>query len=105
MAALSQGAIYKIKSMSVATDVPSNVTNFSLAPNPTDSTVRIGLELKKREQVVLTLLDARQSRVYAKKVSGQRIEEVIDLSLLPVGTYFLVVELENGNLVRQVVRK
>lgn len=105
VAALSQGTIYKIKSMSVATEMPDNVTNFSLAPNPTDSTVRVGLELKKRAQVILTLLDARQSRVYAKKVSGQRIDEVIDLSLLPVGTYFLVVELENGNLVRQVVRK
>jgi len=105
VAALAQGAIYKIQSMTVSTDVPANVTNFSLAPNPTDSTVRVRMDLKKKERVVFSLLDTRQSRVFTKKVHGQRIDEEIDLSLLPVGTYYLVVELESGNLVRPVVRK
>jgi len=105
VAALAQGAIYKIKSQTVSTATPPGVLQFSLAPNPTANTVRVRMELKNSERVTLGVLDARQSRVYSKHLLGQRIDEEIDLSLLPAGTYYLVVELESGNLVRPIVRK
>jgi len=104
VAALAQGAIYKIKSQTVSTDTPPDVVQFSLAPNPTANTVRVRMELKKSEPITLDLVDARQSRIFSKQVLGQRIDEEIDLSLLPAGTYYLVVELKSGKLVRPVVR-
>ncbi|MEQ1745791.1 MAG: PQQ-dependent sugar dehydrogenase [Saprospiraceae bacterium] len=89
----------------VSTALPTSVASFSLAPNPTSSAIRVSMELRQSERINMAILDAGQSRVFSKQLHGQRIEEEIDLGYLPAGTYYLVVEMPSGSLVRPVVRK
>ena len=88
-----------------STVLPESVKQFQLAPNPTSGTLRMTLHLQKTEQVKLVLLDAQRRQLFAKSVQGQRMEEEIDLSQLPAGTYYLSVQLESGSFVRSVVRR
>jgi hypothetical protein len=88
-----------------STALPVSASQFSLAPNPTSGTVRVSLMLARNEQIAVSVQDAQQRQVFAKSLRGQRIEEEIDLSLLPAGTYYLSIRFESGNIVRPVVRK
>lgn len=88
-----------------STALPASVSQFSMAPNPTSGTVRVSLMLARTEQIAVSVQDAQQRQVFAKSMRGQRIEEEIDLSLLPAGTYYLSIRFESGNIVRPVVRK
>ena len=88
-----------------STALPASVSQFSLAPNPTSGSVRIGLTLARSEQIAVSVQDGQQRQIFTKSLHGQRIDEAIDLSLLPAGTYYLSIRLESGNIVRPVVRK
>jgi hypothetical protein len=76
-----------------------------LAPNPTSGLLQMRLQLQKSERVNLILHDAQQRQLFKKSVEGQRMEEEIDLSQLPAGTYYLTVQLESGSFVRPVLRR
>lgn len=103
----TNGCLYKIELPVVilSTALPATVTQFSITPNPTQGSVRVRLDLTAAEQVSLRLLDANQRQVFAKNLRGQQIAEELDLSTWPAGTYYLIVQLESGKMVRQVLRQ
>jgi hypothetical protein len=84
---------------------PSTVRHFSLSPNPSEYTILLEMELEKNQHIKLSLTDTSQRQVYANAVEGQKITLPIDLSNLPIGTYFLKVIMENGSFVRKLVKK
>ena len=88
-----------------STALPASVTQFSLAPNPTSGSVRVRMHLADSEPIRMSVQDTGQRQVFSKNLRGQHIDEEIDLSLLPAGTYYLLVQLERGKIVRQVVRR
>jgi len=88
-----------------ATKLPHSVLHFSLSPNPTAHNIVLEMELGASEQITITLTDNSQRQIFAKTLGGQKITLPIDLSNLPVGTYFLKIQTENGNFVRKVVKQ
>ncbi len=84
---------------------PSAVRRFSLSPNPSEYTILLEMELEKNQHIKLSLTDTSQRQVYVNAVEGQEITLPIDLSNLPIGTYFLMVTMENGSFVRKLVKK
>ncbi len=88
-----------------STKFPESVSHFDLSPNPTEHSILVQMELLKSEQISFSLTDSSQRQLFLKSQNGQKISLPIDLSNLPVGTYFLTVKTETGSFVRQVVRK
>lgn len=84
--------------------LPPSVRSFSLAPNPTQNTVLLTLELEKTERVTLSLSDVQQKQIFMQTQQNQKIVLPIDLRALPVGTYYLTVQMESGRIVRKVVK-
>ncbi len=87
------------------TKLPSSVRRFSLSPNPTKNSVLLELELEKPNRIGISMTDSSQREVFAKTLQGQKLSLPLDLSNLPVGTYFLKVQTENGSFVRKVVKQ
>jgi len=87
------------------TKLPDSVRRFSLSPNPTENSILLEMDLKKSEQVRISLADASQRQVYTQTQSGKKIALPIELSNLPIGTYFLTVHLEQGSFVRKFIKK
>ncbi len=99
------GCIFQAGPVGIAaTRLPVSVLDFQLAPNPTSGIVQLKLELRRSERITLLLTDMQQRRLFTKTISGQRIGEEIDLSMLPGGTYYLTVQLESGSFVRPLLR-
>jgi len=63
------------------------------------------MELVKAEPITISLTDMSQRQVFTKTIDSQKVALPIDLSNLPVGTYFLTVQTEGGSIVRKVVKK
>ncbi len=87
------------------TTLPASVLYFSLSPNPTERNVLLELKLAKAERIYISLADTNQRQVFAKTLDSQTIALPIDLSNLPIGTYFLTVQMEGGSIVRKMVKK
>ncbi|MBC7774555.1 MAG: T9SS type A sorting domain-containing protein [Phycisphaerae bacterium] len=95
----------KVNFIKVASKLPASVRRFLLSPNPTERSILLEMELEKAEHINVSLNDTNQRQIFAKTLDGQKIALPIDLSNLPVGTYFLTVQTESGSFVRKVVKK
>lgn len=84
--------------------LPASVRQFALAPNPTQDVILLTLELEKTEHITLSLSDAQQKQVFVQTIQNQKIAQPIDLRALPVGTYYLTVQMQSGRIVRKVVK-
>jgi len=87
------------------TKLPSIVRSFLLSPNPTAHSILLEMELVKAEPITISLTDMSQRQVFTKTIDSQKVALPIDLSNLPVGTYFLTVQTEGGSFVRKVVKE
>ena len=71
-----------------------------VAPNPIlDNTIRFQLdELNELSSINIHLYDAQQQLIYTDKRTHFSSEEIIQISNLPAGVYFLNVEIEKGTM-------
>jgi len=88
-----------------STKLPGSVLHFSLSPNPTENSILLEIEFEKTVHINLSLADTSQRQIFAKTLDSQKVALPIDLSNLPVGTYFLTVQTEGGSFVRKVMKK
>jgi len=88
-----------------STKLPDSVRRFSISPNPAEHSILLEMELEKSEHFSISLTDSSQRQVFSKSLDSQKIALPIDLSNLPVGTYFLTVKTANGSFVRKLVKK
>ena len=87
------------------TTLPSSISRFRLAPNPTTGLTLLSLELRRTGHTTISLTDGQGRSIFAQTHQEQKIELPIDLRNLASGTYFLHVQTESGTLVRQIVKQ
>jgi glucose/arabinose dehydrogenase len=83
---------------------PASVQRFTLTPNPTPGHMLLELELGGVERFSVFLTDTQQRRIFYQTHQANRLRLPIDLHVLPAGTYFLTVQLENGVLTRRIIK-
>jgi glucose/arabinose dehydrogenase len=88
----------------VGTHIPSSVQNFQLSPNPATHRTDLAFDLKYSQKIVLILLDNSDKTIFKETVTGQNIRKTIWLNDLPTGTYYLNIQLEQGILVRKLIK-
>ena len=91
--------------VSGVTDLPLNVRQFSLAPNPTSDEVLFSLELDRIENLIISMSDTQQRQIFLQTHQTRKIALPIDLRALPAGTYFLSVQMESGRFVRKLIKR
>jgi glucose/arabinose dehydrogenase/archaellum component FlaF (FlaF/FlaG flagellin family) len=87
------------------TALPANIRTFNLAPNPTQGTMQLQMQLAQTERFSLSLTDSSQRQIFMQTHQTDQLLLPIDLRALPAGTYFLHVKLESGEFVRKVVKR
>ena len=87
------------------TAMPASIHVFKLAPNPTNGTVVLQMELAAQEHFTLSLSDNNQRQLFMQTHQTDKLTLPIDLKSLPAGTYYLQVQTESGSFVRKVVKK
>lgn len=91
--------------LSTGIEDPSGILhNLKIYPNPADGMIYIELNLPDFTNVRLEFYDATGRKIYLREfneVNG--IHESMDISQLPAGVYFLKVQTEKGQVVRNVV--
>jgi len=88
-----------------STALPTNVSRFSLAPNPASDQAVLTMELQRGENTVISMTDGQGRTLFSQSHQEQKIVVPIDLRGLPAGTYFLHVQTEKGVFVRTLVRR
>lgn len=87
------------------TVTPGSITQFSVAPNPTNDWAQVVVKLASPQKAVLMLMDNSGKVVLQKSLEGDILTDNLNLSNLPAGNYFCCVLLKEGTAVRKVVKK
>jgi glucose/arabinose dehydrogenase len=95
----------EISVIGTETKLPASVRRLSIAPNPTENNILLELEIEKTSRINISMTDSSQRQVYAKALDSQKVSLPIDLSNLPVGTYFLSIKTEGATIMRKVIKK
>lgn len=84
---------------------PSGISrNLKIYPNPSDHLIYIELNLTDYTDIRLEFIDVTGRKIYIREYSGVNgIQESMDISNLPAGLYWLKVQTEKGQVVRNVV--
>jgi glucose/arabinose dehydrogenase len=86
------------------TRLPTLVTAFQLAPNPTQAEVRLSMRLQRSTAVQLRLLDKTGRQVHSEQLEGGQVEHTLDLGRFPAGNYQLQVQVGGETFVRTLVK-
>jgi hypothetical protein len=84
--------------------LPTSVQSFKLSPNPANEQCNLSLDLTSNQEVVISLLDNNKKNVFQETVTGKNIQKVLQLNTLPTGTYYVNIQLEQGKLVRKLIK-
>jgi len=99
----------QLKSTPVIADatIPQSNT-MSLSPNPVDrSSVQLSIGLEAKSEVRILLFDYLGKIVYQKNLGVREageINQVIDLTSLPKGSYIVQLQTKNGNKTAKLIR-
>jgi hypothetical protein len=78
--------------------------NLKIYPNPTDHMIYIHLNLPDFTDIRLEFYDAAGRKIFIKEYSGvNNINESLDISNLPAGMYWLKMQTEKGQVIRNIV--
>jgi hypothetical protein len=80
----------------VGTNDLSILNNINLYPNPTFGTFTISARFSELITSDLTVFDLLGNTVYKKRIEGKEIDEHIDLSVFPQGSYFVRISTDKG---------
>jgi glucose/arabinose dehydrogenase len=90
----------------INTRTPASVRELTLSPNPTTDQVLLKLNLLQRQRISISMTDATGKQLFLQTHQSQELSLPIDLRILPAATYFLQIQLENGDVVqRQIVKR
>ncbi|MEL6866919.1 MAG: PQQ-dependent sugar dehydrogenase [Bacteroidota bacterium] len=83
----------------------SHLVDFSLSPNPFVDRLQLSVEFDQVLDVLVRVIDLKGQELYRQQLEGQsQFNEVMDLSTLAEGVYFLQLVTEEGELVRRVIK-
>ena len=88
-----------------STATPGSITQFSVAPNPTNDWAQVVIKLASPQKTVLMLMDNTGKVVLQKSMEGDMLTDNLNLSNFPAGNYFCCLLLKEGTAVRKVVKK
>ncbi len=80
----------------VGTNDLSILNNISLFPNPTSGNFTVNARFSEMVTSDLTVVDLLGKIVYKKRLEGKEINEHIDLSAYPQGSYFVRISTDKG---------
>jgi len=99
--------VFDEATFSVSTSDFLKENTFTLAPNPINNMVTIGLVLEKNVNITLALYDMKGKFLqlfYQKRHAGGKVSITRNLSSLPIGGYLLKLDLEDSTTNRKEVR-
>ena|GEM_PF-1494130 len=85
------------------TELPEYLTFFQIFPNPSNGIFSVDLIFENSVAVDLKIVDLNGQIIFLHKAMGRDIKVNVDITTAAVGTYFMVVETENGVAVKPVV--
>jgi hypothetical protein len=78
--------------------------NLIIYPNPADHMIYIELDLPEYTDIRIEFIDATGRKIYINELSNVNgIHESMDISDLPAGLYWLKVQIEKGQVVKNIV--
>ena len=86
-----------------STKVIQSLTKLEVYPNPTDRFLNIKASFSQQENVNIQVLNIIGQEVYRTTATGQELDINMDLEKLPVGTYMLLLQTKEGQVVRKVI--
>jgi hypothetical protein len=84
--------------------LPASVQSFKLSPNPAVALSNLELDLTHNQKITIHLLDNNKKILFQEIVLGKNIRMVLPLNTLPTGSYYLNIQLEQGKLVRKLIK-
>ncbi len=90
-----------------AVDDPENVVNVTLSPNPATNFIQLDFETEQQliADIFITDVNGRQYTQWSQEAIGGTVDrKTIEVGDLPAGMYLLVIETENGRVVKRFVR-
>lgn len=79
------------------------LTGWSIQPNPATDQFILQASFSSNEDVAIRLRNVVGGVVYTKQVSGNTIIEVVQLSHLSAGTYFIAMRTRDGHAIQKLV--
>ncbi|HMO41290.1 MAG TPA: PQQ-dependent sugar dehydrogenase [Saprospiraceae bacterium] len=106
LAGLNSGKIFRLTDANIATATSETlpVKKLVIAPNPTDNSIRIEMEVEKPGLYQLRLFDAygRILRNTEERIGPRKLVHEISLGGFPAGTYYLQIQHGPKTLIRKV---
>jgi len=96
--------ILKLLSPSSVEEFPSEVTSFSISPNPAGNIASITLELKEASDVVMDIVDIsgkKVAEIFGEKLSGVEIKQ-FNTTALPTGNYFVRLQVNGKYFIQKL---
>jgi hypothetical protein len=93
---ITQGFHQPIYTITSVNELPQELGEVNVYPNPTSGIIMIKINLDNTQNVRVQLIDFNGKLIWTKKENGSQIEWVESIKNLPNGTYFLNL-MFNGN--------
>ena len=83
-----------------------SLKTFKVFPNPTNSILNIDLELKKKQDVQLSIFNSLGSNlIKINKANSKSINNIIDVSTFSKGIYFIIINIDGHSLKKKFIIK
>jgi len=80
------------------------IESFTVYPNPTKDQIYFVAELTEYAKLDISVYNALGQLIFQDKAEGSRIKKEVNLNRQPVGTYFLQVGNERGQIVEKILK-
>jgi len=92
---ITQGFHQPYYTITSVDELPKNIGQISVFPNPTSEVIKMRLNFSQHQKVQIRLTDTQGHILLTKENFGQIINNHADISDLPSGTYFLNFSINN----------
>jgi len=79
-----------------------DVNRFNIQPNPSTGRFIIDAGLETAQTTTIQIVDVLGQEIYHSKNTKKDFMEEIDISNEPIGTYFVIIQTENGKAVQKI---
>lgn len=79
-----------------------HLNTFNIQPNPSNGRFVIHAEFELTQTATIQIINALGQEIYQSKNTKKHITEQINISDAPIGTYFVILQTENGKAVQKI---
>ncbi len=80
-----------------------HLNTFNIQPNPSNGQFVINAEFEVTQTATIQIINSLGQEIYQSKNTKKHLTEEINISDAPIGTYFVIIQTENGKAVQKIV--